>query len=95
MNKFIEIQPPKDNPKCFKLKAKVQWSVPATFKKLMATAQRRVPATFLILLLFLASHVSFGDWASFRGDPQLTGVADSELPRKSAIALDFSGGRYD
>ena len=60
--------------------------------ELKATAQRRVPATFLILLLFLASHVSFGDWASFRGNPQLTGTSDSELPENPQLLWTFQAG---
>ena len=108
MNKFIEIQvdkrkrtyPKKSKvtaqrsvPATFKkLMATAQRSVPATFKKLMATAQRSVPATFLILLLFLASHVSFGNWTSFRGNPQLTGLADSQLSENPQLLWTFQAG---
>ena len=45
-----------------------------------ASAQRRVPATFLIFLLLFVVHAAFGNWASFRGNPQLTGVATGRLP---------------
>lgn len=58
-------------------------------KKSKATAQRRVPAILLIFLLLFTSHVSFGDWASFRGNPQLTGVADSELPEDPQLLWTF------
>ena len=61
-------------------------------KKSKARAQQRVPATFLIFLLLFASHVSFGDWASFRGNPQLTGVADSELPEDPQLLWTFQAG---
>ena len=61
-------------------------------KKSKARAPRRVPATFLIFLLLFASHVSFGDWASFRGNPQLTGVADSELPGNPQLLWTFQAG---
>ena len=58
-------------------------------KKSKATAQRRVPAILLIFLLLFTSHVSFGDWASFRGNPQLTGLADSELPEDPQLLWTF------
>ncbi|MCE2414867.1 PQQ-binding-like beta-propeller repeat protein [Candidatus Poribacteria bacterium] len=61
-------------------------------KKAKATAQRSVPATFLIFLLFLVSHASFGNWASFRGNPQLTGLADSELPENPQLLWTFQAG---
>ena len=61
-------------------------------KKAKATAQRSVPATFLIFLLFLVSHASFGNWASFRGNPQLTGLADSELPENLQLLWTFQAG---
>ena len=77
MNKFIERQLSKDNPNHLKLKA---------------TAQQRVPATLLILLLLFVAHTSFGDWASFRGNPQLTGVADSQLPDNPQLLWTFQAG---
>ena len=92
MNKFIEIQVSKDNPNYLKLKATVQRRVPSTFKKVMATAQRRVSATFLIFLLFFASHTTFGNWPSFRGNPHLTGVADSQLPENPQLLWTFQAG---
>ncbi|MCY3723427.1 MAG: PQQ-binding-like beta-propeller repeat protein [Candidatus Poribacteria bacterium] len=61
-------------------------------KKSKATAQRRVPAILLIFLLLFTSHVSFGDWASFRGNPQLTGLADSQLPENPQLLWTFQAG---
>ena len=78
MKRFIEIQVPKRNSAHLKSKA---------------TVQRSVPATFLILvLLLLASHPTLGNWTSFRGDPQLTGVADSELPENPQLLWTFQAG---
>ena len=78
MNRFTEIQVPKRN---------------STYLKSKATAQPSVPATFLILvLLLLASHATLGNWTSFRGDPQLTGVADSELPENPQLLWTFQAG---
>ena len=75
MKRFIEIQVPKRNSAHLKSKA---------------TAQRSVPATFLILaLLLLASYTTLGNWTSFRGDPQLTGVADSQLPENPQLLWTF------
>lgn len=52
----------------------------AHLKKSKATAQRCVPATFLILVFLLSiANATLGNWTSFRGNPQLTGVADSQL----------------
>ncbi|MDE0469364.1 MAG: PQQ-binding-like beta-propeller repeat protein [Candidatus Poribacteria bacterium] len=62
-------------------------------KKSKATAQRRVPVTFLILaLLIFASQVTLGNWTSFRGNPQLTGVADSQLPENPQLLWTFQAG---
>ena len=93
MNRYIKTQIDKRNRTYLeKSKATAQRRVPATFKKLMATAQRCVPAPFLIFLLLFAAHVSFGDWASFRGNPQLTGVAASELPENPQLLWTFQAG---
>ena len=93
MKKFIEIQVDERNRTYLKkTKATAQRNVSATFKKLMATAQRRVPATFLIFLLLSTSATTFGNWASFRGNPQLTGVADSELPENPQLLWTFQVG---
>ncbi|MDE0687934.1 MAG: PQQ-binding-like beta-propeller repeat protein [Candidatus Poribacteria bacterium] len=75
MNRFIKTQMDKGNR--------------TYLKKSKATAQRRVPAILLIFLLLFTSHVSFGDWASFRRNPQLTGVADSELPEDPQLLWTF------
>lgn len=64
----------------------------AYFKPLEATAQRRVPATLLILLLLFVANTTFGNWTSFRGDPQLTGVADSQLPENPQLLWTFQAG---
>ena len=64
-----------------------------TWKKLKATARRCVPATLLILCLLLSLiHTTLGDWVSFRGNPHLTGVADSELPDKPELLWTFQAG---
>ena len=77
MNRYIKTQAPADTPNYLTLKA---------------TSQRHVRATLLIFLLLLASHVSFGNWASFRGNSQLTGVADSELPENPQLLWTFQAG---
>ena len=46
----------------------------------------------LVFLLIHAMHPAFGDWASFRGNPQLTGVADSQLPDKLEVLWTFDIG---
>ena len=59
-------------------------------KKLKATAQPRVPATFISLVLLLSiANATLGNWTSFRGNPQLTGVADSELPDNLQLLWTF------
>lgn len=45
----------------------------------------------LFLLLFTA-HVAFANWTSFRGNPQLTGVADSDLPKNPQLLWTFQTG---
>ena len=94
MNRFIEIQVDTWNLTYLKKpKATAQRSVPATFNKLMATAQRSVPATFLILVILLCTaQATFGNWVSFRGNPQLTGVTDSELPDNPQLLWTFQAG---
>lgn len=44
------------------------------------------------VLLFLIVSFAFGNWASFRGNPQLTGVADSQLPEKLELLWAFQVG---
>ena len=49
----------------------------------------------LISVLFLPvfiGHATFGNWVSFRGNPQLTGVADSELPENPQLLWTFQAG---
>ena len=63
------------------------------FKKSKATAQRSVPTTFLILGLLLGIvNATLGNWTSFRGNPQLTGVADSALPDNPQLLWTFQAG---
>ena len=50
-----------------------------------------VVRSVLFLLLF-TGHTSFADWTSFRGNPQLTGVADSELPENLQLLWTFQAG---
>ena len=79
MNRFIEIQAFVCNP--------------THSKKPKATAQRNVPAIFLIFVLLLSiANATLGNWTSFRGDPQLTGVADSELPNNPQLLWTFQAG---
>lgn len=47
---------------------------------------------FIFALLLFVGHTTFGDWASFRGDSQLTGVADSELPENPQLLWTFQAG---
>ena len=76
MNRFIEIQ--------------IDTQHRIYLKKPKATAQRRVPATFFILvLLFSIANATLGNWVSFRGNPQLTGVADSKLPDNPQLLWTF------
>ena len=79
MNRFIDRQA-------------INWNC-TYLKKSKATAHRNVPIAFLILaLLLLASYTTFGNWTSFRGDPQLTGVADSQLPENPQLLWTFQAG---
>ena len=63
-------------------------------KKAKATeTHRSVPAAFLILLLLLSiANATLGNWTSFRGNPQLTGVADSQLPDTLQLLWTFQAG---
>ena len=79
MNRFIEIQTSQRNR--------------ISFKKPKTTAHRRVPPTFFICVLLLSIvNASLGNWVSFRGNPQLTGVADSEPPDKPQLLWTFQAG---
>ncbi len=62
------------------------------FEKLKSFPHRWLPANVLVFLLILGMHPAFGDWASFRGNPQLTGVADSQLPDKLELIWTFKAG---
>ena len=79
MNRFIKIKAPKPNS--------------TSVKKSKTTAQRRVPATlFVLVLLLYIAHATFGNWTSFRGDPQLTGVSGSQLPDDPQLLWTFQAG---
>lgn len=79
MNRFIEIHVDK-------------WNL-TYLKKPKATAHRRVLATVLILVLLLSlANTTLGNWVSFRGNPQLTGMADSELPDTPQLLWTFQAG---
>ena len=79
MNRFIEIQVDK-------------WNLTYP-KKPKAAAHRCVPATVLILVLLLSiANITLGNWVSFRGNPQLTGVADSELADNPELLWTFQAG---
>ena len=62
------------------------------------TRQRRVylhssaKGFFIFILLLCATHATFGNWTSFRGNPQLTGVADTELPDNPQLLWTFQAG---
>ena len=64
----------------------------------MKTRQRRVylhssaKDFFIFILLLFATHTTFGNWTSFRGNPQLTGVADTQLPDKPQLLWTFQAG---
>lgn len=50
-------------------------------------------ATFFILVLLLSvANTTLGNWVSFRGNSQLTGVADSELPDAPQLLWTFQAG---
>ncbi len=59
------------------------------FEKLKSLPYWSLTANLLVFLLILGIHSTFGDWASFRGNPQLTGVADSQLPDKLELIWTF------
>ena len=46
----------------------------------------------MLFLLVFIGHATFGNWVSFRGNPQLTGVADSELPENPQLLWTFQAG---
>lgn len=94
MNRFIETQVDTWNLTYLKKpKTTAHRRVPATFKKLITTVHRWVPVTCLILVLLLSiANTTLGNWVSFRGNPQLTGVADSELPDNPQLLWTFQAG---
>ena len=47
--------------------------------------------TVFVLLLFVV-HPVIADWTSFRGNPQLTGVTDAQLPEKLELLWVFQTG---
>ena len=49
-----------------------------------------VKSVLFLLLLFV--HTTFADWSSFRGNSQLTGVADTELPENLHLLWTFQAG---
>ena len=50
-----------------------------------------VVRSVLFLLLFIG-QAAFANWTSFRGNPQLTGVADSKLPENPQLLWAFQAG---
>ena len=62
------------------------------FEKLRALPYWRVSATLLIFLLMPIMRSAFGNWTSFRGNPQLTGVAKTQLPEKLGLLWVFKAG---
>ena len=53
---------------------------------------REIKVFSILALLLFASAATFGNWASFRGNPQLTGVADSQLPENPQLLWTFQAG---
>jgi len=53
---------------------------------------RKIKVFSILALLLFASHISFSNWASFRGNPQLTGLADSQLPENPQLLWTFQAG---
>ena len=51
-----------------------------------------VSVAILFFVLVPIMRSAFGNWASFRGNPQLTGVADSQLPDKLELLWAFKAG---
>ncbi len=62
------------------------------FEQLKTRPYWSLIANVLTFLLILGMHSAFGDWESFRGNPQLTGVADSQLPDKLELIWAFKAG---
>lgn len=62
------------------------------FEKLKILLHWGVPAAVLVFLLLIGIHTAFSNWTSFRGNPQLTGVADSQLPEKLELLWTFKAG---
>ena len=46
----------------------------------------------IIFLLLFSGHTAFANWSSFRGNPQLTGVANSYLPENPQLLWTFQAG---
>ena len=61
-----------------------------------STRQNNIPIFRTYFLIYILLHVavnpSFGNWTSFRGDPQLTGVSDTQLPNKLELLWAFQAG---
>ena len=54
--------------------------------------QKHYKITIILFILFLSTYLAnhtLADWLSFRGNPQLTGVADSQLPEKLDLLWTF------
>lgn len=63
---------------------------PATQPTRNTPTYKHVPLAFLLLLLCLAAQtIALGNWTSFRGNPQLTGVADSQLSENPQLRWTF------
>ncbi len=45
--------------------------------------------SFILVSFFFNTQISFGNWISFRGNQQLTGVAESQLPDKLDLLWTF------
>ena len=45
--------------------------------------------SYILVLFCINTQISFGNWVSFRGNQQLTGVAESQLPDKLDLLWTF------
>ncbi|MCG9126092.1 PQQ-like beta-propeller repeat protein [Candidatus Poribacteria bacterium] len=45
--------------------------------------------SYILVLLFINIQISFSNWVSFRGNQQLTGVSESQLPEKLDLLWTF------
>lgn len=57
--------------------------------------KKHIKPTFSLIICVLTIfivHYTYADWTSFRGNPQLTGVANAQLPEKLELLWTFKAG---